>query len=109
MSGILLSIAAHFIAPISGILATRFMDVIDDGLKLTANWPDTVKRGVVLALASVLPLVATAFPQLQIPTNPADMLTQPFVQSVIAFVIALVLKTHTQAKATVAPPAIAAK
>ena len=110
MSGILLSIAAHFIAPISAILTTRIMDVIDDGLKLTASWPDAVKRGVVLALASILPLVATAFPQLTVPTNPGDLLTQPFIQSVLAFVIALILKGHAQAQsvAVVANAIIAA-
>lgn len=99
MTAIFLSIAAHFIGPLSGILTTRVMDVVDDGLKLTANWPDAVKRGVVLALASVLPLVATAFPQLAIPSNPADLLTQPFIQSVLAFVIALVLKGHAKTAA----------
>ena len=100
MNTILLGLAGHLVGPISGILTTPVMDWLDDVVKLTAKWPDLLKRCIVLAIAAVLPTIAALAPGLHLSMNPADLLTKPEVQAIIAFFVALLLKSHNKAKAS---------
>lgn len=112
MQAILLPILAHLLPLFSGILTTRVMDVLDDGLKLTASWPDSVKRALVAGIAAILPVVGSQVHGLAIPSNPADLLSQPFVQVFVSYLLALIFKTHAQnsaASATASAGDVASK
>ena len=93
MSNFLLGLAATLIGPIAGLLTNRIMNYVDDVAKLTANLPDAVKQLIVMVLAAVIPVLNAKF-GLQLPSDIAGILSQPTVQSVVAFVLALILKGH---------------
>lgn len=94
MSNFLLGLAATMIGPISGIITTKVMDYVDDAKKWTANAPDAVKQLIVMALAAVIPLLNSKF-GLNLPSDIGGLFSQPAVQSIVAFVLALVLKGHS--------------
>jgi hypothetical protein len=99
MGAIFLGLAAHFSGTLSGILTNPAMDYIDDVLKITATWPDWLKRILVGAIGGILPVVITLVPGLHISANPADLVTKPEVQIILAFFVSLMLHTHNKAKA----------
>lgn len=99
MGGILGTIGAVLVGPLSGLITTRLMDVIDDGLKLTSAWPDTIKQLLVMALAAVVP-VANAQWHLTLPADPSQLLTQPTVQYVVGLALAFIFKHGSTASKT---------
>lgn len=101
MSGLLGTLGAVLVGPLSGLITTRLMDVIDDGLKITSAWPDTIKQLLVMALAALLP-IANAQWHLTLPTDPSLVLTQPTVQYVVGIVLAFVFKHGSTASKTAA-------
>jgi hypothetical protein len=98
MGSILSKLLPLFIGPISGLVTTRVMDLIDDGLKLTASWSDSVKQLLVMALAAVIPLLNASW-GINLPTDPSALATPTTVQYVVGLVIALILKGHASASA----------
>lgn len=91
MSGLLLSVAATLIGPLAALITTRLFDHIDDVQKWTEKWPDVVKQLAVTLLAAAIPL-ANARWGLSLPADPAQLFTQPEVQSVVAVALAFILK-----------------
>lgn len=106
MSTILLKLAPLFLTPIAGFLTYYAMQLIDDVLKLTANWNSQAKQAVVVGIGMLLPQLA-ALTGIALPADPASLLTQPGIQGVIAAALALFIKHAQNAgpKAPVSSPA----
>lgn len=97
-----------FIPAIAGYLTNLAMNGIDDVLKLTAKWPDTVKQAAVIVIAAGV-TAANAQWGFNLPTDAASLLTQPNVQTIIAALIAFALKHSQQLKAAAPTPMPATK
>lgn len=93
-----------FIPAIAGYLTNLAMNGIDDVLKLTAKWPDTVKQAAVIVIAAAV-TAANAQWGFNLPTDTASLLTQPNVQTILAALIAFAIKHSQQIKKPDAPVA----
>lgn len=101
MNAILLGIASTLIGPISGLVTTRLMDFIDDGMKLTASWPTPVKQILVMALAAIVP-VANAQLHLVLPADPSAFFASTNVQYIVGLILAFIFKHGSSASKTAA-------
>lgn len=104
MSAFLLSLAGPLVPFLAGLITTRLFDYADDVKKITANLPDPVKQAIVAGLAVVIPIANAKF-GLALPVDPANLLSQPTVQGVVAALLAFILKGHKQQQANATPAA----
>lgn len=104
MTFILQHVLPLFASSIAGFLTYYAMQLIDDVLKLTANWPNPAKQGLVMFIGLLLPVLNAQY-GLQLPTDPSTLLTQPGVQGVIAVLIAFFLKHANGSQPPIATPA----
>ena len=84
-------LAPMLIGPIAGFATNYLMTFIDDILKWTAKWPDSVKRGLVIAIGLLIPVLNQKF-GVDLSTDPTILFSQPSVQGIIAVIVAFFLK-----------------
>lgn len=104
MTAVLLGILGTLIGPLSGLITTRLMDYIDDAKGWTDKLPDSVKQLIVMGLAAVIPLVNARF-NTQLPADPSALVSQPSIQTIVAMLIAFILKGHKKVSAITTPAA----
>lgn len=98
------------VGPLTGFISTYVMDLVDDVLKITANWPNPAKQALVIALTALLPAIAQVT-GLTLPADPSNLATQPVVQSIVGAAVAFFVKHMNDKKATtpvIATPVVAA-
>lgn len=108
MQDLLLKLAAPLIPLLAGLIATKLFDHVDDVLKWTAKLPDAAKQALVAALAVLIPQLNAKY-GLQLPSDVAGLLSEPALQSVVAAVLAFVLKGSKKAPPAPAVPSAPAK
>lgn len=91
MKSLGLSLAATLIGPLTGLITKALMDFVDDVLQWTGKLPDWGKRSVVAFVATIIPLVNAQW-GLELPADVAGLLSQPTVQSLVGFFLAIILK-----------------
>lgn len=96
------------VGPISGFITTYAMDLIDDVLKWTANWPNPVKQLIVMVLSAVIPIIGQQT-GLTLPADPSQLATQPVVQMIVGAAVAFFVKHSNDPKNVQTPAPVATK